>query len=1654
MAQISKTVWRVVKWALIGLGTVILLLVALMIFISTPAGQNFVKNRGEKYLRNKLQTNLSIGNFSFDLVTGLRLGQVYIEDPQNRLLLSIHKLDIAYDLDALLRKNISLKEIRLRGVQVNLYREPGNDKFNFNFITEAFASGEPKTVDDTSASPFTINLGKIMLDSIYFKMDDKYAGQNFAVSINEFRTDLRKTDLNKKFFHADYLFSDGININAYLDPVKRPETNSGTDTSSAVFQIVSDTIRLTRTSARLDNRSGDPLTVITELGQFQAKRLNYNSSTQSLAVEIASLKEHSTQVGTRSSKKSPAPKQAVESTGPAFTFKIDSLSLENNDISYSDSSYRKIRNKAIDYHNLVLDGINIRAKKINSDGNTYRGEIIDLSAMESSGFMVKQLKGILSYSDTAIKLQNLLLKTGVNEIAGNADIGILRRPGRKDNYRIRSVITTPGLKLSEALYFQPDLGRNKYFAPLVNKSIRINTNIDGMLDDLHIRQLVIKEASTSINASADVKNLPDVDRMVIYLKLNELSSTRNDLVALLPKGMIPDSMLHYIPEKLKLKGIYKGSLQNMYTDLQLASSYGNATIKGTLKDIADKNKAVYDISANLRQLDLAAVLEDTTLGNVNGSLTLNGKGYDPKSMAAKFKVSIDSADYSGYTYQQVNIEGDIDHYFINADLKSGDPNAEVDGTFSINLNEGSRSLKTNTHIRHLDLNKLGFMSDTLDLKGDITADFPLLDTSGVTGKLLASGSTIHYKGKEINMDSLIIDARSNLDSQVLRIISPYANIYMPGRYRFQDLPDAIQTVINHYILTDSTKDTIFRKEVDLTLRAKLSLPDSIASIIPGLRSIAPVDVISKLTTSNNQLICLASTPYIKYGEVEIDTLVAGITTYKMDGSHFENLKYEARIARLTGPSYMLERSYLEGGALKGIIDGSLAFMDERNIPRYRFPFVFTNDPDRPNVVIPDSLVINKKKWFVKNNNRIYLDTKHLSGSLLTIGNNETTIELKTSAHNREGLPLELQINQFHISDLAEIFISDTALANGTVNGHLDISSLTPLQFTTDIRIDSLELLRSKLGNLRALVVQEEKGTYQVNTTLKNDHNDVTLRGTYNSNEKNADLDLKVQNFDLGDLKPIVNKYLADLDGNLKGGLTVKGSFEKPEIRGKLNADSVLAIYAMTGTYIRIPSSEFLFDENGIRFSDLNITDSMGHAGKITGRVDSKDYRSFSADLKLNAENFQVVGRKKMADQGIYGPTNADLNITVKGTQETMMIEGKVDVKDKSEFTYIYKSDVYDQLGEGLVEFFDPSKPIDTTTVEKRRKSRLGFQLLMNMYIHITPATSVTIVLDELSGDHLKAKGNADLNFIMKPGGGKDLIGTYTLEDGEYDLSIAGLIRKKFMIQKGSVINWSGDPLKGNMDITAKYETRTAAGELVNDIDQIPGIDKQKLNFDVFIILKNELLKPDISFKLDMDPEDQQAFNGVIYTRIKQVNSIPAELNKQVMGLLAFNQFIAENPFSSFTSSGGDFSTQAFNTAGKLLTQELTDLVGKYVKDVNIDFGLERQKDYTSGQAVDRTDLQVGVSKSFANNRLNMYVGSTFALEGANQGNDALAGLAGDVTLEYLLTRDGKYRLKGYRLTDNDLVFQGNVVRTGVSFVVVLEFNKFKNMFRSSKKKKS
>jgi hypothetical protein len=83
------------------------------------------------------------------------------------------------------------------------------------------------------------------------------------------------------------------------------------------------------------------------------------------------------------------------------------------------------------------------------------------------------------------------------------------------------------------------------------------------------------------------------------------------------------------------------------------------------------------------------------------------------------------------------------------------------------------------------------------------------------------------------------------------------------------------------------------------------------------------------------------------------------------------------------------------------------------------------------------------------------------------------------------------------------------------------------------------------------------------------------------------------------------------------------------------------------------------------------------------------------------------------------------------------------------------------------------------------------------------------------------------------------------------------------------------------------------------------------------------------------------------------------------------------------------------------------------------------------------------------------VGSDFLLAGASQGPNA-SNIAGNVKVDYTLTPDGKYILRVYSLNQYNTVVQGQVVETGVSFIITLDFDSFNELFEKkySAKEKS
>jgi hypothetical protein len=118
----------------------------------------------------------------------------------------------------------------------------------------------------------------------------------------------------------------------------------------------------------------------------------------------------------------------------------------------------------------------------------------------------------------------------------------------------------------------------------------------------------------------------------------------------------------------------------------------------------------------------------------------------------------------------------------------------------------------------------------------------------------------------------------------------------------------------------------------------------------------------------------------------------------------------------------------------------------------------------------------------------------------------------------------------------------------------------------------------------------------------------------------------------------------------------------------------------------------------------------------------------------------------------------------------------------------------------------------------------------------------------------------------------------------------------------------------------------------------------------------------------------------------------------------------------------------------------------------IKFDIQSYDDNASGGAQGRTDVEFGVKQQLFNERMSVEIGGSVNVEGDDQGPQSRTSeIAGDVSVEYKLTKDGRFRMKGFRLNQYEAL-EGQIVETGVGIVYVKDFNRWSRLFKGKRNK--
>ena len=614
---------------------------------------------------------------------------------------------------------------------------------------------------------------------------------------------------------------------------------------------------------------------------------------------------------------------------------------------------------------------------------------------------------------------------------------------------------------------------------------------------------------------------------------------------------------------------------------------------------------------------------------------------------------------------------------------------------------------------------------------------------------------------------------------------------------------------------------------------------------------------------------------------------------------------------------------------------------------------------------------------------------------------------------------------------------------------------TNLVFTADLTIDDFSFHGDTVGNIAMKVNNEKSDTYAADIKLTGYGNEVNIDGYYYAGDlSNFDLNMDIENLHIKSIEGFTNGQIDDASGTITGDLAIKGTFDDPVVRGAVRFHDTGFRVTKFNSYFRAPDETIRFTEEGIHLDDFTLIDSAGNEALLTGIVYTDDYKDYRFDLDIQADDFQVLNSTRQDNELYFGRLFIDTHLHLRGGLNSPVVDGSLRVNDKTVLTVVIPQEDPGLVErEGIVEFIDMDTFRYTILAAKPdsliRAEWTGVDIAVS--ISVDEDAEFNLIIDEANGDYLNVKGEADLTGGIDPSGKMTLTGLYELHEGSYSFSFNQL-KREFVIERGSTILWTGDALNADVDVTAVYTAETAPLSLVQNQlaeaeQSVVNTYKQKLPFRILLTMKGKLLRPDITFDIEL-PERNYGVSGEIVTTVQaklaELRTQPSELNKQVFAVLLLNRFIADDPFQNDARSGG-ISSLARQSASRLLSEQLNNLVGGMIAGVELSFDINSIEDYTTGELQNRTDLTVGVSKQLLDDRLKVTVGSNFELEGPQQADRKTTNIAGDVSAEYQLSKDGRYMLRAYR-KDEYIIVQGQVIETGIGFVFTADYENLKDLF--------
>lgn len=1664
--RIGRIALKTVLWII---GSLLFLVLLIFILIQVPGIQNFLKNKAVAFIEGKIHTKVAIGHFSLGLPKLIVLEDVYFEDQKRDTLLAGKELKVDISMLKLLHHQVEVNEIDLDGITANISR--GQDSvFNFGYIIKAFAGEQKKPVkptDTTSSMKFSV--GKVALDKINISYKDAITGNDVKFLLGHFDTRITDFDMDKMKFTIPKITLSDVDTRIIQMPTATAAV-SPPDTASKPINMALKLGTIDISRIKVDYRSKQ-MSSLVNLGKLLVEMDKIDLKNQNVVIKTIELND--TRAGVTLAKPENVKKAIVKTikkidtivaspqTGKGWTVHLGKLSFDGDDIKFDNNAQAPAK-KGLDYAHMHIKDLNADIEDLAYSPDSTSGQIKKFTFSEKSGLALKEFHTKFFYGPKNSYLTDLYLETPQTILQKKLEVSYPSIESlSKDigKLYVNADLDGSRLGLKDVLIIMPSMATMDPFKHAPNTVFRIDGRVIGDVNDLHIPSLEVSGLnSTHIKASAYIRGLPDMNKAYFDLNIADFNTSSSDINKLVSVGTLPSSVS--VPSALNLKGIFKGSMYNFNTRMTLRSSDGAVDLVASMKNGDKKGHEIYAANIKTNNLNVGALTKQPkTVGNI--TLAMNVKGISTNLKTANLQLSgnVASAYVKGYTYKNLVLKATAHDGNYTANMRMADPNIHFSMDGKADMNKKYPSVYATLNIDSVNLQKLNLSKAPMTIHGKLVADVPTADPNYLNANVKLTNLIVAQKKQVIRLDSLELKSTANADSSTLRLKSQMLSVHLAGKYKLPEMSEALQDLINKYynitIANGKTKPKYSPENYTFNIRfVKTPL---VSQFAPDLKTLDPVIIAGHFNSQTGDLAVNGSMPKVIYASNVVDNMQLAVNT----GNNALNYKLSTDQVKV-GSSLDLLYTTISGDAQNNKLGISLQVRDATKKERYRIAGIFSVLPDEYKFsFLQNGLMFDYTPWTVGADNELEFGNKGILAHNFTISNAGQQLSINSDAQQMNS-PITVGFKNFRIETLTRAAQQDSLQVGGVINGNANLRDLqTNMHFTSALNINNFSFKGDTVGNIDLKVNNQTQNAYAADVKITGKGNQVNLSGLYYTTPASSfDLNLNIVSLKMKSIEGFSFGSIKNSKGDITGQLKITGTTSAPVVRGDVNFNQVGFNVAMLNSYFTMPKESISFTADGVQFNNFTMIDSLGNKAVVAGMVYTKTFTDFRFGLNITTNNFRLINSTEADNKLYYGKLFVNSQINITGNMDKPVVDANVTVNDQTDLTMVLPEDdpgLEDRSG--VVEVINPHAPKQDSLfmahqLDSLKKTNLK-GLDVSATIRVNKNARFTVVVDERNGDVVKLQGEAQLNFAIDPSGKTNLTGTYTVEKGSYNLAYA-TVKKTFSFKKGSTITWNGDPTTATVNITAIYVANVPPIDLV--ADQGGGMDnatmyKQKLPFNVNLVMTEELLKPHIGFDIVLPDSTYSVSPEVISTvntRLDQLRQDTNEMNKQVLGVLVLGHFIGDNPLQSQGGSTG-IEGMVRNSVSSLLSDQLNKLAGNLIGGVQLSFDLTSGADYSSGVQQNRTDLNVGLSKKFLNDRVTVTVGNNFNLEGQNAPGQKTTDIAGNISVNYLLTKDGRYMLRAYR-RDQFIVIEGEVVETGVGFTLTYDFNRFKELFAKKSKK--